>query len=54
MVVTVVVGKATGPFANEAPHVTALAAVPITLINNNCPRVGVPERFVVNDVIASD
>ena len=51
--VTVVVGKATGPFSNDAPQVIALAAVPVTAIHSFCPSVGVPERFVVNEVMAA-
>lgn len=53
MEITVVVGSATVVAENEAHHVKALA-VPSSVI---CiiimsPATGVPERFVVNDVIA--
>ena len=52
-VVVVVVGKAAGPASKDAPHVIALAAVPVTEIINFCASVGVPERLVVNDVISA-
>lgn len=50
----VVVGRVAGPDANDAPHVIALA-VPLsrTSISNSCPELGVPDRLVVNEVIAS-
>jgi hypothetical protein len=53
VVVTVVVGKATGPFANEAPHVIARAAVPVMSMRNCCPSVGVPDKFVVMLVMST-
>lgn len=52
-VVTVVVGKATGPASNEAPQVIALAAVPTTYIQSFCPFVGVPLKLVVKLVISA-
>jgi hypothetical protein len=52
-VVTVVVGSATAPASNDVPQVIALAAVPVIAIQSFCPSVGVPERLVVNEVIAS-
>lgn len=50
----VVLGRVAGPDANDAPHVIALA-VPLsrTSISNSCPELGVPDRLVVNEVIAS-
>ena len=36
-----------------APQVIALAAVPVIAIHNVCASVGVPERLVVNEVMAS-
>jgi len=53
VVVTVVVGNATEPFSNDAPHVIARAAVPVIAIHNFCASVGVPLRFVVIDVIST-
>ena len=52
--ITVVVGNVPIRVANDAPQVIALA-VPSSfiLIRNICPVVGVPERFVVNEVIAA-
>jgi hypothetical protein len=51
---TVVVGRATVLASNDAPHVIA-RAVPLSVIaiQSVCPIVGVPERFVVKDVIAA-
>jgi hypothetical protein len=39
--------------SNEAPHVIALAAVPTMYIHSFCPSVGVPDRFVVKEVIST-
>jgi hypothetical protein len=49
----VVVGRATVEASNEAPHVIALAAVPVIEIINFCPSVGVPDKLVVNEVISA-
>jgi hypothetical protein len=49
---TVVVGRATVEASKEAPQVIALAAVPVMAIHNVCPSVGVPERFVVKEVMS--
>lgn len=54
LVDTVVVGSATVDASNEAPHVIAIAVVPVTEIHSFWPFVGVPVKFVVNDVIATD
>ena len=52
-VVVVVVGKATAPASNDEPHVIARAAVPVIAICNLWSVVGVPDRFVVNEVIST-
>ena len=52
-VVTVVVGKATVDASKLAPHVIALAAVPVIAICSSCLSVGVPDKLVVNDVIST-
>lgn len=53
LVVVVVVGNATSPEANFAPHVMARAAVPVTRMVSVSPSLGVPVRFVVKEVIAA-
>lgn len=53
LVDTVVVGKATVDASKLEPHVIARAAVPVIAIHNVCPSVGVPDRFVVNEVIST-
>jgi hypothetical protein len=52
--ITVVVGNAAAPASNDAPQVIALA-VPLSVIaiHNFCPSVGVPDKLVVNEVIAA-
>ena len=52
-VVTVVVGRAIVLASKDAPHVIARAAVPVIAIHNVCPSVGVPDKFVVNDVMSA-
>ena len=51
-VVTVVVGRGTRA-SNDEPHVIARAAVPVIAICNLWSVVGVPDRFVVNEVIST-
>ena len=53
-VVTVVEGKVTVEDSNDAPQVIAIAVVPVIAIQSFCPLTGVPVKFVVNDVIATD
>ena len=53
LVVTVVVGSATVEASKLAPQVIALAAVPVMAIQRVCPSVGVPDKFVVNEVIST-
>lgn len=50
---TVVVGSATVLASKLAHHVIALAHVPVIEIINVCHSVGVPERLVVKEVIAT-
>lgn len=53
-VLTVVVGNVADPEEmNEEPQVIARAAVPLMRISSFCPSVGVPDRLVVIDVMAS-
>lgn len=52
-VVTVVVGNATVLASKLAHHVIARAAVPVIAMISVCHSVGVPDRFVVNDVIST-
>lgn len=52
-VVTVVVGSATVLASKLAHHVIARAPVPVIAIMRVCHSVGVPERFVVNEVIST-
>ena len=40
--------------SNLAPQVIAIAVVPVIEIHNFCPLTGVPVKFVVNDVMATD
>jgi hypothetical protein len=54
VVVTVVVGNAIVDAVNFAPQVIAIAVVPVIEIQSFCPLTGVPLRFVVKDVIATD
>lgn len=49
----VVVGSVKSEDSNEAPHVMATEAVPVTEMRNVSPSTGVPVRFVVNEVIAA-
>jgi len=53
-VVTVVVGSVTVDDENLPPQVIAIAVVPVIEIQSFCPLTGVPLKFVVNDVIATD
>lgn len=53
LVDTVVVGRATVEASKDEPHVIALAAVPTIYIQSFCPSVGVPERFVVKEVMSA-
>lgn len=53
LVVTVVVGRATVEASKEAPQVIALAAVPVIAIQSVWPVVGVPDRFVENEVMST-
>jgi len=53
LVDTVVVGRATVEASKEAPQVMARAAVPVIAIHKVWPVVGVPDRFVVNDVMST-
>jgi hypothetical protein len=50
---TVVVGNATVLPTNEAPHVIAIAAVPVICITRISPSTGVPVRLVVKEVISA-
>jgi hypothetical protein len=52
-VLTVVVGNAIVEASKEAPQVIALAAVPVIEIQSFCASVGVPLKFVVNEVISA-
>lgn len=51
--VTVVVGSANVLASKLAPQVIALAAVPVMAIQSVCHSVGVPDKFVVNEVIST-
>jgi hypothetical protein len=53
-VVTVVVGRVIVDDEKDAPHVIAIAPVPVIEIQSFWPLTGVPVRFVVNEVIATD
>ena len=53
VVVTVVVGSAIVDASNEAPKVSATAAVPVTDILIISPSTGVPVKEEVKDVIAA-
>ena len=53
LVETVVVGSVTVDDSKEAPHVRAIAVVPVIDTLKVSPSTGVPVRFVVNDVIAA-
>ena len=50
---TVVDGRVTVEDSYPVPHVIARAAVPVIAIHNFWPLVGVPDRFVVNDVMST-
>jgi hypothetical protein len=50
---TVVVGRVTVDDSNEAPQVIARVAVPVIEIQSRWLFVGVPERFVVNEVMSA-
>ena len=54
LLITVVVGNATPPATNEAPHVIA-RAVPLSFISKTSVSLfaGVPVKFVVIEVIAT-
>jgi hypothetical protein len=49
----VVVGNATVLASNDDPHVIARLAVPVISMMSFWPSVGVPDRFVVIDVMAA-
>ena len=49
----VVVGSVMEDDSNEVPHVIAFVAVGMMYIHSFWPSVGVPVRFVVNEVIAT-
>ena len=53
LVDTVVVGKVTVEASNEDPQVIARAPVPVIEIHNVWASVGVPDKFVVNEVISA-
>ncbi len=50
----VAVGNTAVEDSKEEPHVIFLVAVPVIAICKFCPSVGVPDKFVVNDVISAD
>lgn len=50
---TVVVGNATVLASKLAPHVIAIAPVPVISMIRNWLSVGVPDKLVVNEVIVA-
>ena len=54
LVETVDVGRVTVDDEKDAPHVIAMAVVPVIAIQSFWPLTGVPVRFVVNEVMATD
>lgn len=50
---TVVVGRATVEASKEDPQVIPRAAVPVISMIRFCPWLGVPDKFVVNDVMSA-
>jgi hypothetical protein len=51
---TVVVGSEIVDASKEAPQVIAIAVVPVIEIQSFCPLTGVPVKFVVKLVMATD
>jgi hypothetical protein len=52
LVEVVLVGKTIVEDSNEAPHVSAIAVVPVIDMRRVAPSAGVPVKLVVNEVIA--